>query len=175
MATLALTASTFETTVTSNEIVLVDFWAAWCGPCQQFAPIFEDASERHPDVVFGKVDTETEQELATAANIVSIPTVMAFRDGLCVFSQPGSMSESGLRQLIEGVRALDMDDVRTKVAAARAARGTPAGTEAGGNRDEAPPEAPHELAEADAPALASRGREEARAGVDYPDEHGAIV
>ena len=121
MATQALTKTTFGPTVEGDGIVLVDFWAAWCGPCQRFAPTFEKASESHPDIVFGKVDTEAEQELAGAAGIRSIPTLMAFRDGILVFSQPGALPPSALEQVIEGVKGLDMDDVRTQVAQAQAA------------------------------------------------------
>lgn len=176
MATLALTAATFEQTVTTNEIVLVDFWAAWCGPCRQFAPIYEDASAEHPDVVFGKVDTEAEQELAAAANITSIPTVMAFRDGLCVFAQPGSMPAAGLRQVIEAVRALDMDDVRAQVDAARAGQtdGPRTGSDASydDQDDEDPGVEPDELTEGDQGPVRRPGT---RAGIDYPDENGAIV
>ncbi len=121
MATQALTTTTFEPTVSGDGIVLVDVWAAWCAPCQRFAPTFEKASEQHPDVVFGKVDTEAEQELAGAAGIRSIPTLMAFRDGILVFSQPGALPPSALEQVIAGVRGLDMDDVRAQVEAAVAA------------------------------------------------------
>ena len=121
MATQALTKTTFEPTVSSDGIVLVDFWAAWCGPCVRFAPTFEQASEAHPDIVFGKVDTEAEQELAGAAGIRSIPTLMAFRDGILVFSQPGALPPSALEQVIQGVKGLDMDDVRAQVAEAIAA------------------------------------------------------
>ena len=111
MATIALTAQLFERTVRGSDIVLVDFWAAWCGPCRQFAPVFEDASERHPDIVFAKVDTEAEQALAAAAQITSIPTLMAFKEGNLVFSQPGALPAPLLEQLISGVRALDLDAV----------------------------------------------------------------
>lgn len=117
MATQTLTAQNFEATVTTNDIVLVDFWAAWCGPCRMFAPIFEKASEEHPDIVFGKVDTEAEQSLAAAAQITSIPTLMAFRGGVLVFAQPGALPAPSLQQVIDGVRGLDMDQVRADVAA----------------------------------------------------------
>ena len=117
MTTTALTAAEFEETVTGNDIVLVDFWASWCGPCRQFAPVFEAASEKHPDVVFGKVDTEAERELAAAAQITSIPTLMAFREGLLVFAQPGALPATTLEQVIGAVRELDMDDVRAQLTA----------------------------------------------------------
>ena len=115
MATIDITEKTFNETISDNGIVLVDFWAGWCGPCQMFAPTFSAASEKHPDIVFAKVDTEAERGLATAAGITSIPTLMAFRDKVLVFSQPGALNGASLDQLITGVKNLDMDDVRSKV------------------------------------------------------------
>jgi thioredoxin len=116
VATVDLTAETFEETVTGDGIVLVDFWAGWCGPCMRFGPIFEEASGEHPDVVFAKVDTEMEQGLAASLQIRSIPTLMAFRDGVLVFAQPGALPGSALEQLLEAVRALDMSEVHRRVA-----------------------------------------------------------
>ncbi|HWK92561.1 MAG TPA: thioredoxin [Luteimicrobium sp.] len=119
MATQALTGDTFEKTVLENDIVLVDWWASWCGPCRMFAPVFEQSSEENSDIVYGKVDTEAEQALAGAAQITSIPTLMAFREGVLVFSQPGALPASALQQVIDQVRGLDMDDVRAQIAKAK--------------------------------------------------------
>ena len=116
MSTTTLTSETFEQTVSGDGIVFVDFWAAWCGPCRAFAPVFEDVAARNPDIVFGKVDTEAEQGLAAGFGITSIPTLMVFRDGVLVFSQPGALRAPQLEQLVDGARALDMDDVRRQLA-----------------------------------------------------------
>lgn len=114
--TLTLTTDAFEETVSSAGITLVDFWAGWCGPCKMFAPIYEAASEKNPDITFGKVDTEAEQALASAAGITSIPTLMAFRDGILVFSQPGALPAPALEKVIDAVKGLDMVEVHKKLA-----------------------------------------------------------
>lgn len=119
MATTELTEQTFADTVSGNEIVLVDFWASWCGPCRSFAPVYEQVSNDNPDIVFAKVDTEAEQGLAGYFQISSIPTLMAIRDGVVLFSQPGALPQPALENLVQAVRDVDMDDVRTKIAEGR--------------------------------------------------------
>ena len=125
MATVELTAQNIESQITENDIVFVDFWAEWCGPCRMFGPVFEKASQEHTDVVFGKVDTEAEQALAASAGITSIPTLMAFRDGILVFSQPGALPAPTFQDLITQVKALDMDAVRASIAEAQTAEPAP--------------------------------------------------
>ena len=122
MTTVNLSRADFEQTILDNEIVLVDFWASWCGPCRMFAPIYEKAAAAHDDIVFGKVDTEAEQALAAAAGITSIPTLMAFKDGSLVFSQPGALPAQALEQVIAAVRDLDIEKARADAAAEQGAR-----------------------------------------------------
>jgi len=116
MPTVELTKDNFEETVTGSEIVLIDFWAAWCGPCRRFGPVYEKAAERHPDIVFGKVDTEAQPELAAAFQISSIPTLLAVRDRTVLYAQPGALPPQALEELIGKIRAVDMEDVRRQAA-----------------------------------------------------------
>ena len=115
MSTVALTSDTFEEIVGNSGITLIDWWASWCGPCRTFAPVFEASSEQHPDVTFGKIDAEDQQDLSAAAGITSIPTLMAFRDGILVFRQPGALPATALEQVIKAVQDLNMDEVRTEI------------------------------------------------------------
>jgi thioredoxin 1 len=121
MSTINLTADTFEATISDNDFVLVDWWASWCGPCRNFAPVFEKAAQNHSDIVFAKIDTDAEQALAGAASITSIPTLMAFREGVLLFSQPGALAGSQLEELITALRGVDMTAVHAEIAKQEAA------------------------------------------------------
>jgi len=119
VSTRTVTAETLESTVTENPMVVLDFWAEWCGPCKRFAPVFEEASNRHPDVVFGKIDTEAERQLAAELRIDSIPTLMVFREQVLLFRQPGALPAGALEELIQQVKKVDMDEVRAELAKAK--------------------------------------------------------
>ena len=123
MATMTINADTFEDTVTDNDIVLVDFWAEWCGPCKRFGPIYEKTSEEYPDVVFAKLDTDANQELSGALGIEGIPTLMAFREGVLVFNQAGALPGPALKQVVDAVKGLDMEQVHAQVAQLQAEHG----------------------------------------------------
>src|SRR3954470_4340512 len=159
MATVDITGEQFASTVEDNDIVLVDFWAEWCGPCKQFGPTYSAVSEKHPDVVFSKVDTEAEQQLAAEAGITSIPTLMAFREKVLVFSQPGALNAQQLEQVVDAVKALDMEEVHAHVARSQAEAAAAAGKQDGTQIPEAcPPRPKHNAASPRAPESLKDGR-----------------
>lgn len=161
MTTVELTEDNFESVIKGTDIVLIDFWAEWCGPCKQFGPVYEEVSGKNPDITFAKVDTEAQQGLAAAAQITSIPTIMVIRDGIPVFSQAGALPAEILEDVITQARGLDMDAVRAQVAGAQAG-GQPG--DQGGQPESARPA-----------TQSASGRRGGTPGVDYPDENGAIV
>lgn len=138
MATVDITGEQFASTIEGNDIVLVDFWAEWCGPCKQFGPTYSAVSEKHSDVLFTKVDTEAEQQLAAEAGITSIPTLMAFREKVLVFSQPGALNAQQLEQVVDAVKALDMDEVHAHVARSQAEAAAAAGSNSGASKNSGP-------------------------------------
>jgi thioredoxin 1 len=171
MATVELTVENFAETVGSEGITLVDFWAEWCGPCRSFAPTYERVSENNPDLIFGKVDTEAQQELAMEFQIRSIPTLMIVRDGVAVFSQPGAMREPQLESLIKQVRELDMDEVRAQIAEHSAGKHGDAKAETA----DAPKAAKAETAKAESPKAETAKTEAAKAAAETADAEPAGV